>query len=43
MVTASFPSCLTEGVHPIIGVNLRLSAAELISFPNTPEFDDPFS
>jgi len=25
-----------------IGVNLRLSAAEVISFPNAPEFDDPF-
>jgi len=27
-VTASFPPCLTEGVHPIIGVHRRSSAAE---------------
>ena len=26
-VTASFPSCLTRGVHPIIGVHRRSSAA----------------
>ena len=26
-VTASFPPCLTRGVHPIIGVHRRLSAA----------------
>jgi hypothetical protein len=25
---ASFPPCLTEGVHPKIGVDLRLSAAD---------------
>jgi hypothetical protein len=27
MEAASFPSCLTEGVHPIIRVYLRSSAA----------------